>query len=251
MRLTGLWAVEHGGEAHVARDRSDVGLFGLLAAREFPWGSLTVGVARTFAGGHRNEGVDGGIGWMGHRAGDDWMHTDSFRYADPMEKRYDSGSLLAIGYSTEVGLRRDVLYASGYWTDGGLRRSASGTPSSLGLAGLSFSSAGIGDHRPDLRSGRLDSAGFAVGMRTFFADEAANWAVELGHRQHLDDARAGSGNRSGTALTTRARYRFAERFLVQLDAYYAIDGTDSKNRHQEVENGRHSSALRVELRVDF
>ena len=252
-RLTGLWAVEHIGEAGIAPGESDVNLFGLLAEGEFPWGLLTVGVARTFAARLRSEGAGGGVGRMAHLTGGKYSaHANLSHYVDPIPKKYDSGYLLAIGYSTEVGLRRDILYANGYWTDEDFTRLASSGPSPLGLAGTSFSDVGTRDRRQDLRPRRLDSAGFAVGMQTFFADEAANWAVELGHRQQLDYDQTGSGNTGGTVLTTRAQYKFAERFLLQLDAYYAIDGSDTRNhRHQDAENGNDSSALRVELRVSF
>ena len=163
-----------------------------------------------------------------------------------------TGYLLAIGYSTEVGLRRDILYANGYWAAGNFRRLASSGASPRAPAGTSFTDPGTGGHRQGLRHRRFDSAGVTVGMQTFFADEAANWAVELGHRQHLDTDRTGSGDTGGTALTTRAQYRFTERLLLQLDAYYAIDGPDPKNRRREdAENGKDSSALRVEVRVSF
>ncbi len=253
MRLTGTWAVEHVGEAGMAPDTSDVNLFGLLAEGVFPWGLLTVGVARTFAGTHRSEADGGGVGGMAHPTGDRYStHANRPRYANPMPKRYDSGYLLAIGYSTEVGLRRDILYANGYWTDGDSRRLGHSGPSLLGLAGTSSSDSGTGGHRQGPWTPRRDSAGFTVGMQTFFADEAANWAVELGHRQHPDTDRVGLGDAGGTALTTRAQYRLTDRFLLQLDAYYAFDGPDSKSlRHQDAENGKDTSALRVELRVSF
>ena len=163
-----------------------------------------------------------------------------------------SGYLLAIGYSTEIGLRRDILYANGYWTDGELRRPPSSGPSPPGPAGTSFSDLGAGGHRQSLWPRRFDSAGFTVGLQTFFADEAANWTVELDHRQHLDTDHVGLRDTGETALTTRAQYRFTDRFLLQLDAYYAIDAPDPKNRrHPDAENGKDSSALRVELRVSF
>ena len=253
MRLTGLWAVEHVGETGIAPDTSHVNLFGLLAEGEFSWGLLTVGVAKTFAGTHPSEGAGaGGAATANVTGGGYSAHADLSRFVDPMPKRYDSGYLLAIGYSTEVGLRRDILYANGYWTDGDFRRLASSGPSPPGPAGTSFSDLGTGSHRQSLWPRRLDSAGFTVGMQSFFAGEAANWAVELGHRQHLDTEHVGLGGTGGTALTTRAQYRLTDRFLLQLDAYYAIDGPDPENlRHQDAENRKDSSALRVELRVSF
>ena len=253
VRLSGLWALDRVGEAGIASDGSDVNLLGLFAEGEFSWGLLTVGVARTFAAGHRGEGADGGVGWPTHPTGDDGaVRANPFRRADPVRRPHDSGSRLAIGYSTEIGLRRDILYASGYWSDGDFRRLSSGRSSTPGPVGPFFSDVGTGGHRPDVRSGRLDSAGFAVGMQTFFADEAANWAVELGYRQHLDDGYPGPGDTGGTALTTRAQYRFAERLLLRLDAYYDINGSDSKNRRVgDTEIAGDSSALRLELRVSF
>ena len=163
-----------------------------------------------------------------------------------------SGYRLAIGYSTEIGLRRDILYANGYWAGGDFPRPASSGPSPPGPAGTPFSDPGAGGRRQSLWPRRFDSAGVTVGLQTFFADEAANWAVELGHRQHLDTGHVGLRDTGETALTTRAQYRFTDRFLLQLDAYYAIDAPDPKNRrHPDAENGKDSSALRVELRVSF
>ena len=253
VRLTGLWAVGHVGETDITRDGSGVNLFGLLAEGELPWGSLTVGVARSFVGHRSGEGVGGGVGQTGFATRDDHsVHTRISHDVGPMQENDEGASLLAIGYSTEIGHRRDLLYASGYWTDGNFGRISRGGPSPLGPGGLAFPDVGSGGHRPGPRPGRLDSAGFAVGMQTFFADEAANWAVEVGHRQHLDDDHAGWGDGSGTALSTRAQYRLAERFLLQLDAYYAINGLDAESRrHPAAENGKDSSALRVELRVSF
>ena len=156
---------------------------------------------------------------------------------------------MRLGYSTEVGLRRDILYANGYWAEGDFRRLASNGAPPLGPVGLSFAGVGLGGYRPALWPRQLDSAGFAVGMQTFFADNTANWAVETGHRQDLDKGDS-FGNTSGTALTTRVQYKFAERFLLQLDAYYAIHGRDAKG-HQDAENDDDSAALRMELRVNF
>ena len=253
VRLTGLWAFEPASEADTPPYGNDVNLLGLLAEGEFPWGLLSVGVARTFTGWHRSEEAGGGVGPMAHFASGSYAaNANLSRYADPTQKKYDGGYLLTIGYSREVGLRRDILYANGYWTDGDFGRLASNGPSPTRPAGLSFSDVATGDHRQGRWPGRLDSTGFAVGMQTSFADDAANWAVELGHRQHLDTDHVGLGNTGGTSLTTRARYRFAERFLLQLDAYYAINGPDTQNRrHQDAESGADSSALRVELRVSF
>ena len=253
LRLTGLWAFEPAGEAAIPPDESDVNLLGLLAQGEFPWGLLSVGVARTFAGWHRGEGAGGGVGPMTHESSDRHAANRNLsRFVDPIRERYDGGYLLTIGYSREVGLRRDILYANGYWTEGDPARFASGSASRPRPAGPSLSDAGTGHHRQLLRPGRLDSTGFAIGMRTSFAEDAANWAVELDHRQHLAADRVGLEDAVGTALTTRAQYRIAERFLLRLDAYYAIDGPDTRRRrHQDAGNGTDSSALRVELRVSF
>ena len=250
VRLTGLWAFDHINRADNAPDSSDVDLFGLFAEGDFPWGLLEVDVARTIAGRDRGEQVNAGVGWTGHFAGNNYsVHANASRFFDPVRKAYDSGSLLVLGYSTEVGLRRDILYANGYWAEGDFRRLASSGPPPLGPVGLAFAGVGLGGHRPALWPRPLDSAGFAVGMQTFFADGTVNWAVELGHRQDLakDDP---LGNTSGTALTTRAQYKLAQRFLLQLDAYYAVHAGDSKG-HQDAENDDDSSALRVELGVNF
>ena len=252
VRLTGLWAFDHINRSDNAPDRSDVDLVGLFTEGDFPWGLLEADVARTFADRSRGEQVNAGLGWTGHSAGNNYsVHANFSRYFDPARQMYDDGSLLVLGYSTEIGLRRDILYANAYWGEGDYRRLASsGGPPPLGPVGLSFAGVGLGSYRPALWPNPLDSAGFAVGMQTFFAEKKANWAVELGHRQDLDKAHPKLGNTGGTAVTTRAQYSFAERFMLQLDAYHAILGHDSKG-HQDGENDDDSSALRVELRVNF
>ena len=226
---------------------------GLFAEGDFPWGLLEVDVARTIAGWDRGDQVNSGVRWTGHSAGNNYsMHANFSRYFDPMLKKHDSGSLMALGYSTQVGLRRDILYANGYWAEGDFRRLAGSGPPPLGPIDLSFSGVGLGGHHPSLWPRPLDSAGFAVGMQTFFAEETAHLAVAVGHRHDLDKEHAMLGNTSATTLSTRARYRFGERFLLQMDAYYAIHDRDSKiYRNQDAENHKDSSALRVELRVSF
>ena len=257
VRLTGLWAFDHVNRSNDAPDKSDGELLGLFTEGDFLWGLLPergvleADVARTFADRSRGEQVSAGLGWTGHAAGNNYSaHANFSRHFDPMQNAHDDGSLLVLGYSTELGLRRDVLYANAYWGEGEYRRPASsGGPPILGPVGLSFSSAGPGDYRPALLPNPLHSTGFAVGMQTFFAEQKANWAVELGHREDLDEGYP-RANVSGTALTTRAQYSFADRFVLQLDAYYAVLGHDSKGR-QDHENDDDSSALRVELRVNF
>ena len=251
IRAMGLWAFDHINKADDAPDESGVNLFGLFVEGDFPWGLLEVDVARTVAGRDRGEQFNSGMGWTGHSAGNNYsVHVNFSRFFDSAQMRYDSGTLLALGYSTEFGLRRDIVYANSYWAEGDFRRLASSGPPPLGPIGLSFDGAGRGGYRPALWPRPLDSAGFAVGMQTYFADEALNWAVELGHRQDLDKTHSMFDNTSGTALTTRAQYKLAERFLLQLDAFYAVHGRDSKGL-QDKKYDDDSSALRVALRVNF
>ena len=259
VRLLGPWWFGHVDDFDSVPHTSDVDGLGRFAAGESSWGSLRTGAARQFSDKDRGEQVIGGVGWTGHSAGNNYsMHAKLSRYFDPRQKKYDSGSLTILGYSTEVGLRRDILYANGYWAEGDFRPPVSSGPSTFGPAGLSSSGAGLGGHNPALWPGPLDFAGFAVGMQSFLADETVNWTVELGHRQDLDQDRGKLDDSGGTALTTQARYKFAERFLLQFDAYYAIDDRESRAyRHREnhhrlnAENDTYSSALRVELRVNF
>ena len=252
VQLTGLWTFGHIDKLDEAPEGSDVDLPGLFAERGLSWALPSVAVAGHVAGSGRSMQFNGGVGRARHSAGDNYsMLANYSRYIDPVQNRYGSGTMLALGYSTEVGIRRDILYANGYWADGDFSRLAGSGPLPPGPLGLSFSRADLGDNRPILRSRPLDSTGFAVGVQTFFADEAANWAVELGRRQELDRDPSGPDNTSGTALTTRAQYKFAKRFLLQLDAYYALDGRDSKKHRQPDADGKDSSALRVALKVSF
>ena len=258
-QLMGLWALDRVDKSNGTSETRDVDLFGLFAEGGFPWQLREVDVAGTIAGRDWDEHVNGGVGWTGHSAGTNYsMHANFSRYFDPMQTKYASGSLTVLRYSTEVGLRRDILYANGYWAEGDFRRLASSGPPPLGPVGLSFSGVGLGGHHPALWPRPLDSAGFAVGMQRFFADDTVKWTVELGHRQDFDKDHPALGNTGGTALNTHAQYKFSERFLLRLDAYYAIHSRDSQAyrrqenyRGQDAENAKDSSALRVELRVNF
>lgn len=252
VQLTGLWTFGRIGKLDEAPEGSDVDLPGLFAERALSWALPAVAVAGHVAGSDRSMRFNGGVGRARHFAGNNYsMLANYSRYIDPVRNRYGSGTMLALGYSTEVGVRRDILYANGYWAAGDFMRLAGSGPLPPGPIGLSFSRAGLGDNRPVLRSRPLDTAGFAVGVQTFFADETANWAVELGRRQDLDRDQSGPGSTGGTALTTRAQYKFAKRFLLQLDAYYALDGRDSKSHRQPDADGKDPSALRVALKVSF
>ena len=252
VQLTGLWTFGHINNLDEAPGGSDADLLGLSAERGLSWALPTVAVAGHVAGSDRGMQFNGGVDRARHSAGNNYsMLANYSRYIDPVQNRYGSETMLALGYSTEVGVRRDILYANGYWAEGDFRRLAGNGPLPPGPIGLSSSRVGLGDNRPVLWSRPLDSAGFAVGVQTFFANDAANWAVELGRRQDLDKDQFGLGNTSGTALTTRAQYMFAKHFLLQLDAYYAIDGRDSKTHRQPDADGKDSSALRVALKVSF
>ena len=221
VRIRGLWAFEHVDRLDTSPDRRDVNLFGLF--------------------------VD---------AGDSYSVNANFsRHFDPTQMTYDDGSLLALGYSTELGLRPDfrlrpdILYASGYWAEGDFRWLADSATPPLGPVGPSLSGVGFGSNRPALWHRPLDSAGFAIGTRTFFAERTANWTVELGHRQDLEK-KNWLANASGTALTTRAQYRLAERLLLRMDAYFPIHVRDSPEL-LDAETDKESAAVRVELRVNF
>ena len=258
-RLIGQWALDRHDKFNAASETRDVDPFSLFAERAFPWQLREVDIDGATSGRDWDEHVTGGVGWTRHSDGNNYsMHANFSRYFDPMRMKYGSGSMTVLGYSTEVGLRRDILYANGYWTEGDFRRPASGGTSPLGPAGRSGSGVDLGGHHPALWPRPLDSAGFAVGMQRFFADDTVNWTVELGHRQDFGNDRPLVGDAGGTALNTQARYKISERLLLQLDAYYAIDGRDSQARRrqedyhgQNAENVRDSSALRVELRVNF
>ena len=218
LHLTGPWTFGQIARPDIASDGSDSGLFGLFTEGSTLRDSMPASLSRHF---------------------------------DSALSEYSSGSMLALGYSAEFGVRRDILYANGYWAEGEFRRFAGSRPLPPRPVGLSFSHVGMGGYRPALWPRPLDSAGFAVGVQASFAGDAANWAVELGHRHEFDRALSGPGNTGETALTTRAEYRFAERFLLLLDAHYAFDSRDSANRRQADVDDRGSTALRVGLKVDF
>ena len=254
IRIAGLWAFDHINEPTSMPDERDVDLFGLFIEGDFPWGLLELDVAGTVAGEERGKQVNAGVGWTGHIAGNNYSVyanvSHHYDQSDEVERVKDfDGALLVGGYSTEVNLRRDLLYATGYWAAGDFGRVASNATPPLGPVGLSYAGVGLGGYRPALWPRPLDSAGFAAGYQVFFNEERTNWVVEVAHRQDLakDD---GFGDTSGLALTTRVQQKLFEHLMLQLDAYYAIHSDDG-GRPQDAETDEDSSAVRLELRVNF
>ena len=198
-----------------------------------------------------NVRLSGAVGRPAHSAGDDFsLHANASRHFYHAATDYVDGALMVLGFTRTLGIRRDRLYANGYWAEGDFRTLASGNPPSHGPIGLSFAGFGVEGHRSAMWPHPLDSTGIAVGLQTFFAEESVNWTVELGHRHDLDKAHAVLVDTSATALTTRVQYRFANRFLLQMDAYHAMLVSDPTGP-QNGESDTGYSALRVELRVDF
>ena len=247
--MTGPRTFEHVTEFDTILDERNANLFSLFVGGELAWGLLEVDFVGAIADRDHGKHLDRGVGWTRHSTGlNDSLDANLSRLFDRARTRNHGGSLVALGYSTEVGLRRDILYASGYWAEGDFGRLASGTPAPLGPISPSFAGVDIGSYRPSLWPRSLDSTGFAVGMQTFFAEQAANWTVELGHRQV--EKKDWLVSTSGTALTTRAQYRLTERSMLQVDAYYGIHDRDLRGP-QDAESDDDAAALRVELRVDF
>ena len=250
VRIMGLWAFDDINRANNAPEPGDVELFGLFAEGDFPWGLLEADVARTVADAPRAAQLNTGLGWTGHSGGSNYsMHLNVSRLLDGAVAGRDTGSLVVLGYSTEVGLRRDIVYANGYWADGDYRRLASSGPPPLGPIGLSFGGVGLGGYRPALLPRPLDSAGVALGWQRFFAAGAANFAIEVGHRQDLasDDP---LGNTGGTAVTVRVQRKLGHRYMLQLDGYRVLLAGDSRGP-QDAENDDDSGAVTLELRVNF
>ena len=263
LRFTGLWAFDDINESNGAEDARRVDLFGLFVEGDFPWGLLEVDVAATVSGRHRGNQINGGIGWTGHVGGNNYsaranisrhfgQTIDASRGLNVRpngpDKDYD-GALLTLGYSTELGLAHDVLYATGYWARGDFRRLASNGTPPLGPIGLSFAGAGLGIYRPALWPRALDSVGFALGVQKFFADQAGNWALELACRDDLEEMDE-FGQTGGLALTTRFQYKIAKRMMVQIDAYHAVLRGDDLGP-QDAEKDDDSWATRMEWRVNF
>lgn len=261
LRIAGLWAFDHINEPTGMPDNRDVDLFGLFVEGDFPWGLLELDVAGTVAGEERGKQINAGVGWTGHIAGNNYsVHANVSNHYDQsaeVERVKDfDGALLVAGYSTEVNLRRDLLYANGYWAEGDYGRVASNGTPPLGPVGLSFAGVGLGGYRPALWPRPLDSAGFAVGWQMFFNEERTNWVIELAHRQDfakdndLGDTSGLARDTSGLALTTRVQQKIFEHLMLQLDAYYALHSSDDLGP-QDAESDDDSAAIRLELRVNF
>ena len=106
-----------------AADRSDVDWYGLFARSDIPRALPAMDVAGQVARSDPDMRRNGGIDWALHSAGDDYSMPANFsRYFDRAMIEYSSGAMLTLGYSTEVGVRRDILYANGYWAEGEFRQ---------------------------------------------------------------------------------------------------------------------------------
>lgn len=193
----------------------------------------------------------GAAGRTGHSGANDYsLRANASRHFDHTQTDDLDGALMVLGFTRTLGIRRDNLYANGYWAEGDFRTLASGSRPSLGPIGLSFAGVGVEGNRSAMWPRPLDATGVAVGLQTFIAEDDVNWTVELGHRQDLDRDRAVIVDTSSTALATRVQYRFANRFLLQMDAYHAMLVSDP-NRPRNGDSNAGSSAVRVELRVSF
>ena len=255
LRMMAVYAFNHINEPNGMSDHGDVDLIGVFTEGDFPWGLLEFDVAGTVSDQSRGDQINTGLGWTGHFGGSNYsLHANLSRH-DPqaVRTRFDEydGELLVAGYSTEISPKHDIFYANAYWAHGNFGRlaSKSGGPPPLGPIGLSYAGVGIGSYRPALWPRPLDSVGFAAGVQKFFASEAGNVALELAHRNDLEPGDQ-FGETGGWALTLRLQRKFANRFLFQTDAYYALHDGDHR-KPQDGENDDDSAALRFELKMNF
>ncbi len=284
LRVLGIWGFDNINEANGGNDQRSTKLALLSVEGDFPWGLLELDVGKTFGDRIRGDQVNAGIGWTHHFAGNNFsihanysqhgnqlvrqaqteervstvagaMVTSIVTTAAPVNVRpngqpkdYDGGLVVA-SYSTEVTPAHDILYASGYWAQGDFARLASNGTPPLGPVGLSFAGVGMGSYRPALWPRPLDSFGYAVGAQFFFDDEFGNLAVEFAQRHDLEDGDE-FGETGGSAITMRYQQKFANRFLLQVDAYRAwLKGRAAG--FQDRDDDDDSAALRVELRMNF
>ena len=263
VRILGLWAFDEINEPNGASSSRHVELLGLFVEGDFPWGLLEVDVAATFSGQARGKQINAGLGWTGHFARNNYStrlnvsnqfdnrvdYEEGLKAPSNVQAKDYDGALLTFGFSTELGLRRNIFYATGYWAEGDFGQLANNGSPPLGPIGLSFAAAGLGSYRPALWPRPLNSVGFAVGIQKFFDDQLSSLVVELAHREDLE-VNDEYGETSGFALTARFQYKIAPRFMVQIDAYHAILRGDSLG-FQDAESDNDTSAVRMELTFNF
>ncbi len=279
LRVLGVWGFDHINESNGARDSREVDLYGLFVEGDFPWGLLELDVGVTRADRSRGDQINFGIGWTGHFAGRNYsLHVNRSQHSDQdfspetvcpglnrrgncQRKDYD-GTLVVIGFSNEINPYHDLFYTNVYWADGDFGRLAnSNNTPPLGPIGLAFAGAGMGSYRPALWPRPLDSAGISMGLQKFFSEDKANFVVEVAHREDLEKEDE-FGDTGGTAVVIRMQRKFANRFLVQVDGYHAWHAEhDLLVRNaatgelvavpQDAENDHASSAVRLELRMNF
>ena len=245
VRVLGIWGFDHFNEP---RFDGDADLFLLSAEGNFPWGLLEVDVGARFADSPLGDQYNAGIGWTHHIGlGNYTLHVN---FSNPAKaESNDEAYLVVAGYSREINIRRDLVYALGFWADGNhLRLSSNGAPP-LGTVGLSFAGNGVGGYRPALLPAPSDAAGIALGIQKFFLGESANAVFEVAHRQDLEK-RDMNRNTGGIALTTRLQYKFGNRFLLQVDGYVARLASDSVEP-QDFETDNDSAGASLQLVIGF
>ena len=281
LRVLGIWAFDHINETPpgmpVDKER-DVDLYGLFIEGDFPWGLLELDVATTRSDDAttssnvtRGNQFNVGVAWTGHSAGRNYsLHANISRQRGRAVTNADGsrvaanadGELLVAGFSDEINLNHDLFYANVFWVSGSFHRLASNATPVLGPVGLSFAGVGMGSYRPALSPLARDAAGVTLGIQKFFSDELTNWALELAYREDLEaderlkaaerlraaDPNAADplGDTGGAAITTRLQHKFANRFLVQMDAHYARYAEENKDDGSDT-----AAAMRVELRMNF
>ena len=250
VRLLGIWAFGHLDEP---RFKGDADVIVLSAEGNFPWGLLEVDAGARFADSPEGDQFNAGVGWTHHIGLGNYTLHANFSNPAGSGMKDDEAYLVVFGYSREINIRRDLVYALGFWADGSHERLSSNGAPPLGTVGLSFAGTGVGRYRPALLPAPADAAGFSIGIQRFLLGESANWVLELAHRQDLEKRnRTGStsGNTSGFALTTRLQYKFRNRFLVQFDGFVARVANDSLE-FQDAENDNDSAGASLQLVIGF
>lgn len=243
-RITGLAGYSQLHRGNNLRD-PDAYIYGLLTSLDYD--KTTIEVDFVYVDGADETGGDGlyvGIGDI-RRIGE-WNSTTringSYALNDGSDA-IDSGLVLTSQFSRTMTFNDDIFYFDSFYGSGNYT-SAARDPSvggPLGIIGILYASAGLGDYQAPLGNQVGKSIGFATGYQHFLSDQRGSIIAEIGGRA----ATSGDGENSlGAAL--RYQKPFGQHSILRLDAFVAGYHDDLRPDRDDVGYG-----LRCEWRVKF
>lgn len=225
---------------------SDAYIYGLLTA--FDYDKTTIEVDFVYVDGADSTGGDGIYGGIGdtRRIGE-WNSTTRLNGSysiDDGSDAVDSGLVLTSQFSRTMTYNDDIFYFDSFWGSGNYtsaaRDPAVGGP--LGIIGILFASAGLGDYQAPLGNQVSKSIGFASGYQHFLANQnGASIIGEIGGRVATND-----DGENSLGLAIRYQKPIGQHSILQIDAFVA--GYDDNLRPSRDDAGY---GLRCEWRLKF